>query len=119
MKISDDVYARVEKITRDLIDKGLLIEGGFAALVMQTKKELFKSARDEREAMELMRLFRLVYLAGAQHLFGSMTGAGVLDQGGGDEPTAAEMERMGKIDAELRACYPELVRFGLNVKRPQ
>jgi hypothetical protein len=85
----------LDELARQLIDKGLLIEAGFAALRAQAIPE-------DAPAVQIEEM-RTAFFAGAQHLFASIMG--VLDPDA--EPTEKDMERMGKIDAELRAFIEE------------
>lgn len=79
----------VDGITKELTEKGLLIEAGFMALRITT---IPKSAPDV-QVLEM----RKAYFAGAQHLWSSMLG--MLDPG--VEPTELDLTRMSQIHAEL------------------
>ena len=81
----------LDQLERDLIDKGLLIEAGFASL------RAMAMAPDAPP--EQVHEMRMAFFAGAQHLFGSIMQT--LDPEA--EPTDADMRRMDRIDAELRA----------------
>jgi hypothetical protein len=85
----------LDELARQLIDRGLLIEAGFAALRARAIPE-------DASPVQLDEM-RTAFFAGAQHLFGSIMGA--LDPDA--EPTEQDMERMNKIDAELRAFIEE------------
>src|SRR5262249_15211183 len=87
-------------VTRDLMDKGKLIEAGFAA---------FRSIVIPKDAPDIqVREMRLAFLAGAEHVFSSMlTG---LDPDA--EPTDADLRRMQLIQDEIdeiRATLSERV----------
>ena len=83
--------AALDTLARDLIDKGLLIEAGFASLRAQ--------AMHPDAPPDQVREMRAAFFAGAQHVFGSIMQA--LDPGA--EPSAADFSRMDKIAAELHA----------------
>lgn len=80
----------LQLLSRDLNDKGLLIEAGFVSLRMAAYK------RDVPEAQ--LRELRMAFFAGAQHLFASILS--ILDPGA--EPTDKDMQRMAAIDQELK-----------------
>lgn len=61
---------------------------------------------------EYVNEMRLVYYAGAQHLFASMLQFMDPDM----EPTAADMKRMDMMYAELKAVEPELELRGIATK---
>jgi hypothetical protein len=85
----------LDRLARALTDQGLLIEAGWVSL---------RAATIPADApAEQLHDMRATFFAGAQHLFGSMMG--MLDPD--EEPTAADMERMNKIDAELRQFIEE------------
>lgn len=88
----------IETLTRRLMDEGRIIEAGwkgFEAIVLPPV-----APPAQRHAM------RLAFMAGAQHLWGSvMTG---LDPA--VEPTAEDMRRMDLIDAEMKVAATELAR---------
>lgn len=83
--------AFLQKLERQLVDDGKLIEAGWVGL------RLIALAPDAG-ALQLQEM-REAFFAGAQHLFSSLMG--VLDED--SEPTDADMKRMDQIDAELRA----------------
>ena len=79
----------MEKITRDLVDQGLLIEAGWVGLrMMSVPKDAPQIQVDE---------MRDSFFAGAQHLFGSIMSIMDADR----EPTPADMRRMDQIHKEL------------------
>jgi hypothetical protein len=77
--------------TKELTDKGLLIEAGFAAFAH------FVIPKDA-PAIQL-REMQLAFMAGAEHLFSSIMG--ILDPG--EEPTADDLKRMDLIEKEINA----------------
>ena len=88
--------AYLERLTKELADKGKLIEAWWAGL------RLIAISADA-PAVQL-REMRLAYMAGAQHLFSSMMNIMDKDR----EPTAADLNRMDLIDKELSAFVSEL-----------
>lgn len=92
----DDFDKTAMELQRELANKGLLIEAGWAALrnVWVPKDASPAQVRDMRWA----------FMAGAQHLFVSIMGT--LDEEA--EPTDADMARMEKIAAELEAFEKEI-----------
>jgi len=81
--------ADIDKLTKDLTDKGLLIEAGFVGLRhMAIAKD---APADQVDDM------RNAFFAGAQHLLASIMS--ILDPG--EEPTIADLQRMDLIQAEL------------------
>lgn len=79
------------KISKQLNDKGLLIEAGFAGLCIMCfgDKEIPKYQKDE---------LRNFFFAGAQHLFSTMINIMDSDR----EPTIEDMRHMDLINDELR-----------------
>lgn len=83
--------AFLERLSRDLTDKGMLIESGWIGL---------RLACDLEDAPKIqLEEMRNAFFAGAQHLFTSIMT--ILDPGA--EPTAKDLERMDQIDRELKA----------------
>lgn len=83
--------ASLDKLSRDLTDKGKLIEAGFVGL---------RLAAIPRDAPDLqVEEMRNAFFAGAQHLFASIMS--ILDPG--EEPTEADLRRMDLIEKELRS----------------
>jgi hypothetical protein len=79
----------IDRITRDLVDQGLIIEAGWVGLrMMSVPKDAPQIQVDE---------MRNSFFAGAQHLWGSIMS--MMDPDA--EPTAADMKRMGLIHKEL------------------
>lgn len=88
----------MQALTRQLTDEGRLIEAGWVGLRVMW---LHPDTPDDQVAD-----FRKAFMAGAQHLFGSIMS--LLESG--EEPTPADMVRMNKINAELDAFGAELAR---------
>jgi hypothetical protein len=87
--------AHLERLTRDLIDAGKLIEAGWVSL--RIAGDLIDTPADQ------LREMQIAFFAGAQHLFGSIMS--VLDPGA--EPTDKDMERLDSIDKELKTFIKE------------
>lgn len=85
----------VDKICKDLVDQGKLLESGWRGLLL-TVIPLDASEIQKRE-------MRMAFYAGAQHLFGSIMG--ILDPG--TEPTENDMRRMEAINEELNTFIKE------------
>jgi hypothetical protein len=79
----------LERLTRELVDKGLLIEAGWVSL--RIAAGLIDAPKIQLEEM------RGAFFAGAQHLFASIMST--LDPDA--EPTEKDLERMDKIHREL------------------
>lgn len=77
------------ELTKNAVDKGLVIELGWIAML---KHAIPQDISDEEVAK-----FRQAYFMGAQHLYASIMG--ILDPG--REPTAKDMRRMELIHREL------------------
>ena len=85
-----------DALLRELSDRGQIIEGGWRCY------ELLSGLKN---APEIQRNeCRKAFFLGAQHLFGSVLG--MLDPG--MEPTDLDLERMKKLNAELRAFLKSL-----------
>ena len=85
--MSDPEFLR--RLSRDLMDKGKLIEAGWVGLRIALKLE--DAPKVQLEEM------RKAFFAGAQHLFSSIMT--ILDSD--REPTADDMRRMSLISDEL------------------
>lgn len=83
--------AFLERLSRDLADKGKLIEAGWVGL--RVACDLEDAPKVQLEEM------RNAFFAGAQHLFSSIMT--ILEPDA--EPTGKDLERMDLIDKELRA----------------
>lgn len=92
MAESPDAYRDgLQKLARDLTEKGKLIEAGWIALRLAALPA-------DAPPIQLEEM-RNAFFAGAQHLFGSIMD--ILDPG--EEPTDADLRRMDLIDRELKA----------------
>jgi len=83
--------AHLERLTRELVDQGKIIEAGWVSLRLAAIP--LDAPADQLEEM------RNAFFAGAQHLFLSIMT--MLE--GGDDPTKNDLSRMELIDLELRA----------------
>lgn len=90
--------AFLERLTRELIDQGKLIEAGWVGMRIACELE-------DAPAIQL-REMRMAFFAGAQHLMGSIMS--VLDPDA--EPTEADLRRMGLIAEELERFIAEFER---------
>jgi hypothetical protein len=86
----------LEQLSRELVDKGLLIEAGWTAMRA--------SVIPENASVIQLREMRMAFFAGAQHLFGSIMG--ILDPGA--EPTDDDLKRMESISDELDTFIAEM-----------
>jgi hypothetical protein len=84
-----DAQRLSERLTNELVNRGQIIEAGFVGLKLV--------AYDGVPTDQLEQL-RDAFFAGALHLFSSIMS--VMDDD--REPTMQDMQRMAKIDAELR-----------------
>jgi len=95
----------LERLTRELADKGKLIEAGCLRIV---------AIHPDASPAQLDEM-RMAFFAGAQHLFGSMMSMqGMFDEG--DEPTENDERRMQFISEELKEFLAE---FKLRVATPK
>lgn len=88
-------------VTREFLDRGRLIEAGFAAFAHLV------IAKDAPPSQ--LREMRLAFMAGAEHLFSSIMSQ--LDEDA--EPTEADLRRMDLISKELdewRATLSERIQ---------
>ena len=83
--------AYLERLSRELTDKGKLIEAGWLGLRIACELE-------DAPAIQLEEM-RNAFFAGAQHLFSSIMT--ILEPDA--EPTDKDLERLDLIDGELRA----------------
>lgn len=83
--------ALLERLSRELVDKGKLIEAGWVGLRVACDLE-------DAPAVQLQEM-RNAFFAGAQHLFSSIMT--ILEPDA--EPTDKDLERMDLIDKELRS----------------
>lgn len=85
-----------EELTKRFVDDGKLIEAGFAAM---------RITMIPKDAPEIqVREMRMAFLAGAQHLFGSIMS--ILEPGA--DPTETDLRRMDLINVELEAFTREM-----------
>ena len=94
--MTDDRKAVLEKLSRDLADKGKLIEAGWITLQI--------AAVDPSASQAQLDEMRMAFFAGAQHLFASMLT--VMEPG--IDPTEIDLRRMTLIDVELRNFIAEM-----------
>jgi hypothetical protein len=107
-KRKEAIHRLADDATRLFTDKGLLVEAGFAAMLVLVYPEGLDPARQAE--------LRDVFMAGAQHLFGSITGS-LLDDGA--EPTEDDLRRMDLINSELEAFTNDYAkRHGFEPPRP-
>ena len=94
--------AFLQRLERELVDKGKLIESGFVGLRLATIPL-------DAPAVQIEEM-RNAFFAGAQHLFASVLT--ILEPG--DEPTDTDLRRMDMIDAELKTFIKEFeLRHGI------
>lgn len=96
--------AFLERLTRELTEQGKLIEAGWISLrLVAVPLDALPTQLEE---------MRNAFFAGAQHLFGSIMGGGLLDPDA--EPTAADLRRLDLIDQELKKFIREFeLRHGI------
>ncbi len=85
-----------DALLRECSDRGQIVEGGWKAY--EILNGLTKASEVQRNEC------RKAFFLGAQHVFASMLG--MLDPG--TEATELDLERMDKLDAELRRFIKEL-----------
>lgn len=90
--IGDD-RAHLERLARDLTDKGKIIEAGWVGLRLA-------AIPLDAPAVQLKKM-RGAFFAGAHHLFSSMMA--IMDEDA--EPTSADLRRMSLINDELHSFY--------------
>lgn len=94
----EKIESLTDELTRALIAEGKIIEAGFAAYRLVVIPEGAPQVQLDES--------RFAFMAGAQHLFGSI----MVGLSPDAEPTAADLEVMGKIAAELAAFTEEMRR---------
>lgn len=96
----DKLKAVTDALTKQFLAEGRLVEAGFRGLIL--------TAYPDHAVMspQQYRQLREAFFGGAQHLLGSIMG--IVDPG--EEVTDADMDRMGKIVAELDAFIAEYAR---------
>lgn len=82
--------AHLQRLERELADKGRLIEAGWIGLRLA-------AIPDNASSVQLEEM-RNAFFAGAQHLFSSIMS--IMEAG--SEPTEKDLARIGLIDGELR-----------------
>lgn len=85
-----EVAALIDRLTKDMIAKGLLVQAGFA-MYRAVTPGLALASKEHLSELEF------AYFAGAQHVFSSIMT--VLDAG--EEPTDADISRVENIAREL------------------
>jgi hypothetical protein len=90
--------AFLERLSRELVDQGKLIEAGWVGLRL--------AAMHPDSPPDQLREMRMAFFAGAQHLFGSIMS--ILDPG--EEPTDDDLKRMDLIDKELKGFIAKFAR---------
>lgn len=88
---ADAQRRKLEELTSGLADQGKIIEAGFAAYAI--------TSMHPRASAQLLGVCHHAYMAGAQHLYGSLMT--FLDDG--EEPTDQDLERLTLIANELNA----------------
>jgi hypothetical protein len=86
----------VDRITKTMADKGMIVEGGWRAYVVM------KTQYQTRPVL-ITKEMRDAYFLGAQHLFASIFK--ILEPG--QEPSDRDMKRLDDIDKELKAFIRE------------
>jgi hypothetical protein len=94
----------LERLSRELADKGLLIEAGWVGYRLHVMSP-------DAPPIQLDEC-RLAFMAGSQHLFSSIIN--ILDPGA--DPTDADLAKMDLIDKELRKFAQE---FELKTSKPK
>lgn len=98
------VEMAANKVTKDLMDQGKLIEAGFVIF-----RQLVIPMNAPPAQVEDMRR---AWFAGAQHVFHSIMSA--MDPG--EEPTAQDMHRISQIDNELTKFADQLMALTQRAK---
>lgn len=99
-----EVHTMAVKVSKQFADEGRLIEAGWASFrVLVIPANAPQIQIDE---------CRMAFMAGAQHLFGSIMN--ILDPD--LEPSVADMKKMGLIDEELKAFGREIEQ---RIERPR
>lgn len=92
-----------DEFIKRAVDQGKLLEAGFLALRLQ----ILPNAPDHA-----VNTARMLYMAGAQHLFASLMAAMDPDR----DPTPQDMRRMALIAGELEAFEPQLKAWATGPK---
>lgn len=93
-----------DKLTRELTDKGRIIEAGFVAMRL--------TAMHPDAPEDQVKEMRMAFFAGAQHLFGSLMSVMDSDR----EPTERDLKRMDLIHAELSGFIMDFTKAHLPTK---
>lgn len=94
----------LEHLSKELADKGKLLEAGWVSLRLACIPDDAPKAQLED--------MHMAFFAGAQHLFASIVS--VMDPG--EEPTAADMNRMDLIHKELQDFERKFTMRTMNTK---
>jgi hypothetical protein len=97
-KRTPEFEAMMDKLTKELADRGLLVEAGWIGL----RRVWLPPDAPEHQVKDL----RWAFMAGAQHLYSSMMT--ILDEG--DDATQLDLDRMAKIHNELDAFMENEVK---------
>lgn len=103
MSGADTIRKAHDETIRRAADQGKLLEAGFLALVLVAMKDA---------TPEEVTRARVIYMAGAQHLFASLMAALDADR----DPTPKDLMRMSLIAAELQAFEPHLAALAAGPK---
>jgi hypothetical protein len=96
MPSQEQIKRVADDIAKRFADKGQLIQAGWAAYRMLVLPPMAPPMQVDE--------CRIAFMAGAQHLFGSIMG--IMDPG--TEPTEADLRKMDLIEKELRAFELEM-----------
>lgn len=93
--------AALAKLTKELVDQGMLIEAGWMGL---------RAAAFPRDTpTTALDAHKVTFFAGALHLWSSIMGTdGIMEPGG--EPTENDERRMENINQELKKFSDQFVR---------
>lgn len=101
MADSDRRKAAMERIARELMDQGLIVEGGWQMFRLIALAPDAPTSEQDR--------CKEAFFSGAQHLFGAIMSA--LEPG--DEPTDPDLRRMDQIHLELEVFGNQLrLKYG-------
>lgn len=103
MPIDPELWKMADGIEKVLMDKGLIVEAGWAGFKLLTIPP--------NASPQQLDLMRNAFFAGAQHLFGSIMAG--MDEG--EQETEADLRRMDNIQKELDAFLVEFkARHGIS-----
>lgn len=98
--MSEPVQRQIaDNLLRELSDRGQIVEGGWKAYELLTG--LSKTSDLQRKEC------RKAFFFGAQHVFGSLV---TMLEPGTTDATDTDIERMKKLDAELRQFLKEMMK---------